>query len=298
LMDRGALAELGVDEALIEKRRRLDGERALAFLTELPVLVARWQKRLALHDARVMPGGVLSAALRCRRSDGSPVVLKLSAPAAGNARAEADALRIWNGVGAPALLFEAEAGRVMLLQAICPGDPVKPEDDRTDARRAAELLGGLHRGPLAGIPDATDELCWRFARAHEKLDGPSYARGLVSHEDLDGAYRAAVDLHDARLHTVLCHGDFINKNLLVDGDAVWWAIDPRPVLGDPCLDPAFWALAHRPGVAVKERCELIAEAARLDPRRVWQWARAFAVSEAVLVTDPDRARAHHSVLAT
>lgn len=297
-MDRGALAELGVDEALIEKRQRLDGERALAFLTELPELVARWQERLALRDARVMPGGVLSAALMCRRADGSPVVLKLSAPAAGNARAEADALRIWNGVGAPMLLFEADGGRVMLLQAICPGNSVKPKDDRTDACRAAELLSGLHHDPPAGIPTANDELSWRFQRAHEKLDGPSYAQGLVSHEDLDAAYRAALELHEHRLQTVLCHGDFIDKNLLVDENAAWWAIDPRPFLGDPCLDAAFWALAHRPGVAVRERCELIAEAARLDPWRVWQWARVFAVSEAVLVTDADRARAHHSVLAT
>jgi streptomycin 6-kinase len=296
-MDRSALAELGVDEGLIEKRQRLDGELALAFLAELPELVARWQDHLGLRDARVMPGGVLSAALMCRREDGSPVVLKLSSPAAGNARAEAEALRIWNGVGAPALLFEADRGRVMLLQAICPGDAVEPEDDRADAHRAAELLGALHRAPPAGIPDATDELRWRFKRAHEKLDGPSYARDLVSHQDLDHAYRAAVQLHNHRVRTVLCHGDFINKNLLVDENAAWWAIDPRPVLGDPCLDAAFWALAHRPGAAVRERCELIADAARLDPRRVWRWARAFAVSEAVLVTDPNRARAHHSVLA-
>lgn len=296
-MDRSALAELGVDEALIEKRRRLDGEHALAFLTELPALVARWQGRLALREARVMPGGVLSAALMCRGADGSPVVLKLSSPAAGNARAEADALRIWNGVGAPALLFEADGGRVMLMQAICPGDAVEPEDDRADARRAAELLSALHRAPSAGMPDATDELRWRFERAHEKLDGPSYAQGLVSHEDVDAAYQDAVELHDNRLRTVLCHGDFINKNLLVDHSAAWWAIDPRPVLGDPCLDAAFWALAHRPGMAVKQRCELIAAAARLDPRRVWRWAQVFAVSEAVLVTDQVRARAHHSVLA-
>jgi streptomycin 6-kinase len=296
-MDRGALAELGVDDALIEKRQRLDGERALAFLAELPALVTRWQERLALCDARVMPGGVLSAALMCRRADGSPVVLKLSSPAAGNARAEADALRIWNGVGAPALLFEADGGRVMLMQAICPGDAVVPEDDRADACRAAELLSALHRAPPAGIPDATDELRWRFERAHEKLDGPSYAGGLVSHEDLDGAYQGALELHEHRLQTVVCHGDFIDKNLLVDENAAWWAIDPRPFLGDPCLDAAFWALAHRPGVEVRERCELIAEAARLDPRRVRRWAQVFAVSEAVLVTDPVRARAHHSVLA-
>ncbi len=298
-MDRGALAELGVDDRLIQKRERLDGERAVAFLTELPTLAAYWQARLGLRDGRVMPGGVLGAALLCRNcSDGTPAVLKLSAPAAGSARAEAAALRLWHGIAAPALRFEADEGRVMLLDAICPGDSVEPSDDPADARRAAELLRRLHRAPGSAFPDATDELRWRFERAHEKLDGPSHARGLISHRDLERAHQAALGLHAGRTQTVLCHGDFINKNILVDGLGGWWAIDPRPCAGDPCLDAGFWALAHRPGVAVKRRCELVAGAAGLDPERVWLWAQAFAVSESVLVTDSDRARAHHSVLAT
>ena len=296
-MDRDALAELGVDDALIAKRARLDGERALAFMDELPALVARWQDRLDLREARIMPGGVLSAALACRRRDGSPVVLKLSSPAAGNPYAEAMALRIWDGKGACSLLFEAEQGRVMLLQAIRPGRSVEPGEERRDARRAGALLGTLHRAAPEAIPDATEELRWRFERAHEKLDGPSYARGLVSHRDIDDAYRTALALHEQRADTVLCHGDFINKNLLVDEAGDWRAIDPRPCAADPCLDAAFWALAHRPGVEVQQRCCLIGEAARLDGDRVWAWARVFAVSEAVLVTDADRARAHHRVIA-
>jgi streptomycin 6-kinase len=226
------------------------------------------------------------------------VVLKLSSSEAGSARAEAAALRIWGGVGAPALLYEADDGRVILLQAITPGTAVEPHDDSADAGRAAGLLRMLHRdGGSPAIPDATEELRWRFARAHRKLDGPSYARDLVSHRDIDEAHRAAVALHVARPGTVLCHGDFINKNLLLDEHGDWWAIDPRPCLGDPCLDAAFWALAHRPGIAVEQRCRLIAEAAGLSAERTWQWAQAFAISESVLVTDELRARAHHRVAA-
>lgn len=296
MIDRDALATIGVDDALIEKRERLDGDLALAFLAELPALVARWQERLELSHARVMPGGVLSAALLCRRRDGTPVVLKLSSPAAGSARAEAAALRLWTGGRTPELLFAAEEGRVMLLQAIIPSRSVEPGDDRTDCGHAACLLSVLQRGPAAELPEATEELRWRFERARQKLEGPSYARGLVDHPDLEDALRAALGLHESRPRTVLCHGDFINKNLLVDAGGVWWAIDPRPCNGDPCLDAAFWALAHRPGVAVRERCALIADAAQLDGDRVWRWAQVFAVSEAVLVTDAERARAHHSVL--
>lgn len=297
-----ALGALGVDEAIIARRERLDGQRALQFLAELPALAAHWQERMGLRNARMMPGGVLSAALCCeQRSDGAAVVLKLSASHVSSARAEAAALAAWDGVGACALLFATEDGAVLLLEAIRPGIAVRPgDDDAKDCRRAGELLVALHgvaaeRIPAA-IPDAAHELRWRFVRAHEQLDRASDARGLVGHDDLDRAYRAALVLHEQSSHTVLCHGDFLNKNILLDQQANWRAIDPRPCVADPCLDAAFWSLAHRPGERVKERCELVAHVAGLDGERVWSWARAFAASEAVLVTDHLRARAHYGVL--
>lgn len=301
-LDRERLAALGVDDALIAKRERLDGARALRFLAELPALVTRWEDRLGLSGARVMPGGVLSAALACtRRRDGAPVVLKLSAPDAFSAGAEAAALAAWEGVGACALLHADEDGRVLLLAAILPGGPVRPTvDDDADARRAAALIADLHRVPAQrapdAIPDAAGELRWRFERAHAQLDGGSYAGGLITHEELDSAYREAVSLHAQAPAKVMCHGDFMNKNILLDADGRWWAIDPRPCVADRCLDAAFWALTHRPGDGVPQRCASIAREAGLDPARVWAWATAFAASEAVLVTDVERARAHSAVL--
>jgi streptomycin 6-kinase len=298
-LDLEGLGLLGVDDALIAKRERLDGARALRFLAGLPALAACWQARLDLRDARIMPGGVLSAALACkRRGDGSPVVLKLAAPHAQSARAEAAALAAWDGVGACALLYAADNGSVMLLDAICPGVAVRPsDDDGADARRAGELLVALHRNSTdrvaPAVPDAAEELRWRFERAHQQLDGPSHARGLVSHRDLDAAYFDALALHEQCPNRIMCHGDLMNKNILLDRHGDWWAIDPRPCVGDPCLDAAFWAVTHRPGERVRPRCELVARAAGLDPDRVWAWALVFAVSEAVLVTDLARARAHH-----
>jgi streptomycin 6-kinase len=297
-----ALGRLGVDDALIAKCERLDGLRALQFLAELPALAACWQERLGLRDARIMPGGVLSAALACsRRSDGAAVVLKLSAPHVASSRAEAAALAAWDGVGACALLHASADGGVLLLEAISPGTAVSADDDREDARRAAGLLAALHRIPaeriVAAVPDAVRELRWRFERAHALLDGPTHAGGLISHDRLDEAYRRAFALHEQRSRTALCHGDFMNKNILHDAGGSWRAIDPRPCAGDPCLDAAFWSLTHRPGERVKERCELVAHAAGLDHGRVWAWAQVFAVSEAVLVTDLARAQAHHGLIA-
>ena len=300
-LDRQALGALGIDDALVAKRERLDGERALCFLAQLPAVAARWQERHELHDARIMPSGVLSAALACkRRSDGASVVLKLSAPNVASTRAEAAALAAWAGVGACKLLHATRDGSVMLLAAIEPGFAVSPGNDPGDARRAGELLAVLHRIPAgsvpAAVPPAEHELQWRFGRAHRQLDGSSPGKGLVSHCQIDFGYQAALALDRESPRKVMCHGDFLNKNILLDADGNWCAIDPRPCVADPCLDAAFWCLTHRPGERVRERCELLAGACGLDARRLWSWVAAFAAAETALVTDPPRARAHHRLL--
>jgi streptomycin 6-kinase len=289
------MEHLGIDEALLAERERLDGMQGREFLEGLPELVSHWQQELGLTGARIMPGGVLSGVFACTRiADRAAVVLKLTSERAGSAVAEAAALRAWDGRGACRLLFASADSSAMLLERILPGDPVRPASEASDAQSATQLLRRLHlRGRLVPeIPDASAELDWRFARAHTMLDGSNHVRGIVSHQDIDRAHERALELHSKAEDSVLLHGDFINKNLLVDHHGAWQAIDPRPCFGDPCLDLAFWAIAQRPNVAVRERCEAAADAAGLDPERVWAWALAFAVCEAVLVRSADRAHAH------
>ena len=94
------------------------------------------------------------------------------------------------------------------------------------------------------------------------------------------------------------HGDAQNKNLLVDGvanEVVLVAIDPEPSVGDPHFDPALWALTHRPGVAVRERCAMLAELLDLDAERLWSWCEVLAPVEVALDV-PARARAHRELL--
>jgi streptomycin 6-kinase len=299
-LDLDALRALGVDQTMIDQRIALDGRRAMEFLAELPLLASDSQQRLGLSGGRILAGGVLSAVLACRRvRDGARVVLKLSAAHATSPLAEAAALQTWRGVGACTLRWASADGRAMVMEAIEPGRAVKPGDEGSDARRAGALLRLLHRHRTEQIPEAIPgaaaELHWRFGRAHRQLDGPSHARGMISHADIEAALERALALDRQCTARVLCHGDFIDKNILLGAGGEWRAIDPRPCVGDPCLDAGFWALAHRAGNEVRRRCELIADCAGLDPERVWSWAHTFAVSEAVLVTDAGRARAHHSV---
>jgi len=297
VLDRAALLDLGVDDVVVATRRRLDGEPAIAFLAALPTLAARWQRRFGLTGGRVMGGGALSAALACTRlADGRPVVLKLCAAHAPGARAEAAALAAWGGAGACALLDASAGATALVLERIEPGGAVEASDDeRADARRAGELLALLHRPPPpAAVPDGAPALDWRFPRARRWV-AAGLAAAPVSPDQLDAAAVEARALHESG-RRVLCHGDFLDKNILRDGARAWRAIDPMACVSDPCRDAGFWALHHRPGTAVRERCRLVAGAAGLDPDRVWRWALAFAATEAVLDIGPGRAESHLRVL--
>jgi streptomycin 6-kinase len=296
-LDRQALRALGIDEPIIAERRRLDGRPAERFLAELPELVERSQKGLGLTGARLLPGGVLSAAFACHQG-AEAVVLKLSAARATSAQAEAAALRAWAGRGACRLRFASHDGRVMLLDAIRPGRPPAPVSELEDACRLAGLMAELHR-PLViprAVPDARQELDWRFSRAHRMLDGPSPARGVISHRQIHEAHHRALGLDAERPVTVLCHGDLLDKNILLDAQGRWWAIDPRPCRGDPCLDAAFWALAHRDGAGSRGRAAVIAAATGLDARRIAAWMRVFAVCEAVLARSAGLSKSYLEVL--
>jgi streptomycin 6-kinase len=295
VLDRAALAALGVDDALIATRCRLDGDRAIAFLASLPDLVAQRQREFGVTGARIMAGGALSAVLACTGiADARPVVLKLSVDDAHGAAAEAAALALWAGDGACALLAASSDGTALLLAAIEPGDAAAPSvDDGADARLAAALLARLRRERddlPAAVPDAASRLDWRFGRARRFVD-EGRALAAVTRAELDAAASAAAELH-AGAARALCHGDFLDKNILLDRERRWWAIDPMPCVGDPCLDGAFWALHHRPGVGVRKRCALLAAAGGLDPDRVWRWALAFAATEAALDIGPGRADGH------
>ena len=221
MLDRAALASLGVDDALIETRRRLDGEDALAFLARLPDLVRSRERELGLAGSRIMAGGALSAVLACTRVvDRRPVVLKLSV---AGAAAEAAALTTWAGSGACALLAASEDETALVLDAIRPGRAVAPSgDESADALAAARLLALLRRPPAGlpgAIPDGAAALRWRFGRAARWIAEGRAAAG-VSRDEFDDAAAAAAELH-ATATPMLCHGDFLGKNILIDGAGRW-----------------------------------------------------------------------------
>jgi streptomycin 6-kinase len=264
-----------------------DAEKRAAWCSEV------WQMSIE----GFLPGGSLSCVLAGRRPDGSRVVLKLLAPWAVEAIAtEALAMSAWKGRGVVELLERTSDGRAMLLSRVSPGRSFSPSgNEASDCERVAQTLRALASAPVvAGLPALSAVVHARFGRARAAGRG---RRTWVSAHALDVAEYRAVELAETAPARTPVHGDAQNKNLLLHGAGGGLvAIDPEPGVGDPHFDPALWALTHRPGEGVRERCVALAALLGLDEARLWSWCLALAVAEVALDL-PERALAQRELLA-
>jgi streptomycin 6-kinase len=91
-----------------------------AWLAQLPALVASLEQRWRVHTDMPYQGGTSSWVAPGVTEDGRDVVLKVAWPHR-EARAEAAALRLWAGHGAPLLYAADEARYALLMERCIPG---------------------------------------------------------------------------------------------------------------------------------------------------------------------------------
>jgi streptomycin 6-kinase len=184
------------------------------------------------------------------------------------------------------MAFDAVSG-ALLLEQIVPGTHVPQSDPEEGARVAVEVLAGLHG---AGVDPA-----WQFPNLANWFDGligfgtPGHERyepDAIGWRYLDVARSAGGGLCWEHGSRVLLHGDFLNKNLL-RGPAGYVAVDPRPMLGDPCSDVGFFAASYRPATHVVLVARRVAAGLGYDSARAVRWAAVWAVNEARETWRPD-----------
>lgn len=266
-----------------ERRRAMvdrHGVAANAWCDELPAtaeqLFARW--RLSLES--VGSGGT-SVILHCRRADGAAMVLKLVVDLEV-ARIETEALRAWSGVAAVVRLLDADTEiGALLLEAIEPGTLVSELDEPPGVEQVAGLLRALRTDVHSGFPPLADRLDFIFALWERRR--ADTAAHLVGPEPMARSRRWALRLAGQGPVTLL-HGDLHPSNVLDGGPRRGLVvIDPRPCLGDPCVDAIDWAmLGARSLDEVRTNAERLADRVTgLDTGRLVDWCRATAVLGAV-----------------
>lgn len=260
-----------------------------AWLTTLPVLVARALDRWSLVAGEPYPAGSASWCAPVHRPGdpaGTALVLKVAFPH-DEGRDEAAVLRAWGGRGAVRLV-DAHAGDwALLLERVVPGTPLGAVRAPVPRRlgEAADVLRALHAAPApAGLPALTD-VAARWATLLEERAARAVADGVRVDP---GQVRAATAVLRAPAgRTVPLHGDLNPGNLLRAADG-WCAVDPKALRGDPAYDP--WPLLEQVGApwrtpdpvrALRDRLLLVAERAGLDAPAVAGWSLARATEAAL-----------------
>jgi streptomycin 6-kinase len=215
------------------------------FVAALPDRIRELEQRWSISVGEPFdPGGFTSYTARASRPGGEPCVLKIAYEWEPT-RLERHALRVWDGDGVVRLLEDEPF--TMLLEACEPGEALFTEPDSDAADSASiRIMKQMWRPP----PPDVD---WRRVETEASgIAAAIEANHARSKNNVDLAYvRLTLDFieraRDQAGPDLLLHGDFHQGNVLSAQREGWLAIDPSPLVGDPCFDAAR-AVFDRPGV--------------------------------------------------
>ncbi len=264
------------------------GEAGRNWCDTLPDSVTRLVEMWRLSPRATLAGATHSLVLDCIRNDGSPAVLKLPFLDDEN-RAEADALRLYDGDGAVRLFHHDPTTGALLLERLYPGTLLL---DWPDRRHALDIACGILRRLRRPAPTGH-----RFPQLHNlaKLwasNLPAEQKRLghpLPDRMVDATTALARDLATSGEPEVLVNRDAHLGNFLSAGREPWLLIDPKPVHGEVAFDGAYLLLANLDADATRTETTSIVEqiAGRLavDPQRVRAWALVRAVDNALWASD-------------
>lgn len=261
-----------------------DGAEWLAALPEFLAAVAD-RYELTLGAPFKLSYNYVCAATR---SDGRPVVLKVSPPY-DEFYTEVAALRHYGVEGCVELLDADPDQGIVILERLLPGETIHAlsfENDDEATRIAASVMTKLWR-PLPAEHNFPTVERWsrglqRLRDEHNGATGPLPAH-LV--ERAEGIYR---ELFASAPPPVLLHGDLHHENILSATRAPYLAIDPKGVAGEPAYEvgPLFYnpqpEIFHQPNLAsvLKRRLDVLAEYLPIDRERLLACAFAHSVLSA------------------
>ncbi len=238
--------------------------------------------------------GHCSLVLPVRTASRRPAVLKLGF-ADDESEHEHLALQHWHGDGAVQLLRADPHRRAMLLERLHTEDLTG-----TDDVEACEVVAGLYSALHRPAPPRLRRLSTVAARwaslLHERGRSATVPRRLTEHAV--ALARSFAD--DEATDGTMVHTDLHYENVLAGDRSPWLVIDPKPLSGDPHLEPApmlfnRWEEVLASGDArdaVRRRFHTLVDVAGLDEHRARDWVVVrCAVNALVEATAPDPDRA-------
>jgi streptomycin 6-kinase len=265
-------------------RAKAEAAGAHAWLDGLPALVAGLERDWQITTGRPYTGGTEAYVAEALRADGTPAVLKLMIPRAGDdAEHEIAVLRCCRGEGC-AELYQADHERgAMLRERLGPS----LYDLRIPFDRRLEILTGLAQAvwrPVSGVdlPTGAAKARWLAAFITEHRAGASEA--AVAHAVACAQSRERAH-DDAR--AMLVHGDIHQWNALRTAGGGFKLVDPDGLRAEPEYDLGV-LMREDPVELIAgdpwDRAHLLAERTGTDPVAIWEWSVTERVSTGLITT--------------
>jgi streptomycin 6-kinase len=247
-----------------------------SWLADLPKLVSELTQAWGLQLGTPYDGAGVSFVAPAAR-DAKQFVLKVQWPHDECAH-EADALRVWNGIGADRLLAHDPARHALLLERCVPGTQLAAAVGVDPLAVVIDLLPRLWRTVGAPFKPLTDEAKEWATDLHADWNaaGRRCERKLI-----DAAAEFLDHLPTTQGEQVLVHQDLHGDNILAAEREPWLVIDPKPLAAERefSLAPIIrsFEFGHSK-VQVVYRLDRLSAELRLDRSRVRQWAIAQTVA--------------------
>lgn len=200
------------------------------------------------------------------------VMLKLTWPT-DRAIAEAAALRAWNGVGAVQLI-DADAMRgALLLERLVSRVTLESVEIFAAAAAAGHLLRQLAIPAPAGFPSLRS-IAANITRS--LMRRRTEAQPVLPSAWIETACSIADTLGSTAMTDRLIHADLHYGNVLQGDRALWLAIDPKPVAGEPehAVPELLWTRTDelRDAREIRHLLDVIVRHGGLDADRARRWA--------------------------
>ena len=239
----------------IDKINRVFGKKGYDWLPGLPRIVAQCRQKWGLINCVISPLVSLNYIEFATTHKNEAVVLKVGVPHP-ELFTEMEALRLFKKTKAVRLLdVDYELG-AMLMQRVFPGTMLwQLGNNKQETETAAEVMSQLAVQVPAGhnLPLFSHwvERAFRLTRTEWDPDE------LMPREIIAKAEEAFKEIEKNKTGDVILHGDLHHENILLDNESGWIVIDPKGVIGAPCLETGRFLQNQLPGSLPLRRREKI-----------------------------------------